>query len=354
MVLDAVGSEHPVLTGIFESGAPNALLAATKPDRVQSMVWVEPNPRCAWAPDYRWGRRPEDLEAELRDIDLWGTLAYGRALVQDEASRGNEMPPEPTAARMAKASRNSCTPDVARDLVRIWYETDVRGVLPAVQLPTLILSRKDHFDRASDVASRIPGAELQEIPGTAWSEEAIRSIAETLRRFVGVERPPTELDTILSTVMFTDIVDSTQKQASLGDHGWKRLIERHHVLVRDALERWRGVEIDTAGDGFYANFDGPARAIRCAQDACARVADLGIEIRAGVHTGECELINGKVAGIAVSIGARVAGLAGPSEVLISQTVKDLVAGSGFTFEEAGVHELKGVPDRWRLYRAASR
>jgi class 3 adenylate cyclase len=354
MVLDAVGSEHPVLTGIFESGAPNALLAATRPDRVQSMVWVEPNPRCAWAPDYPWGRRPKDLEAELRDIDLWGTLAYGRALVQDEASRGNEMPPEPTAARMAKASRNSCTPDVARDLVKIWYETDVRGVLPAVQLPTLILARKDDFDRASDVASRIPGAELQEIPGTAWSEEAVRSMAETLRRFVGVERPATELDTILSTVMFTDIVDSTQKQASLGDHGWKRLIERHHVLVRDALERWRGVEIDTAGDGFYANFDGPARAIRCAQDACARVADLGIEIRAGVHAGECELINGKVAGIAVSIGARVAGLAGPSEVLISQTVKDLVAGSGFTFEDAGVHELKGVPDRWRLYRAASR
>jgi class 3 adenylate cyclase len=145
-------------------------------------------------------------------------------------------------------------------------------------------------------------------------------------------------------------VGSTQKQASLGDHGWKRLIERHHILIREALERWRGVEIDTAGDGFYASFDGPARAIRCALDVSRRIRDLGIEIRAGVHTGECELINEKVGGIAVSIGTRVAALAGPSEVLVSQTVKDLTAGSGLIFEDAGEHELNGVPDRWRIYR----
>jgi class 3 adenylate cyclase len=356
LVLDAVGAEHPVLIGLFESGAPNALLAATRPEHVQSMVWVEPNPRCAWAPDYPWGRKPEDLEAELHDIDLWGTLAYGRWVVKDEASRENEMPPDSTAARMAKASRNACTPDVARDLLKIWYETDVRGVLSAVQVPTLILAhpeRKDVFDCARDVASLIPSAELRGIPGRAWSEEGVRSMADEVRRFVGAEHTPTELGTILSTVLFTDIVDSTQKQASLGDHRWRQLIERHHIVVREALERWRGVEIDTAGDGFYANFDGPARAIRCALDACRRVRDLGIEIRAGVHTGECELINEKVGGIAVSIGARVAALAGPSEVLVSQTVKDLVAGSGLTFEDSGEHELKGVPDRWRLYSAAS-
>jgi len=356
LVLDAVGSEHPVLSGVFESGAPNALLAATRPERVQSIVWLEPNPRCAWAPDYPWGRKPEDLEAELRVTnDSWGTLAYGRWHVQDEASRDNEMPPVPTAGRMAKATRNACTPDVARNLAKIWYETDVRGVLPAVQVPTLILAhpdRKDDFDRARDVASLIPGAELQEIPGRAWSEKGVSSLAEKLRRFVGVERVPTELDTILSTVLFTDIVDSTRKQSSLRDHGWKQLIERHHTLVREVLKRWRGVEIDTAGDGFYASFDGPARAIRCAQDVCSRIRDLGIEIRAGVHTGECKLINGKVGGIAVAIGARVAALAGPSEVFISQTVKDLVAGSGFTFADAGLHELKGVPDRWHLYRAS--
>jgi class 3 adenylate cyclase len=356
LVLDAVGSEHPVLSGILESGAPNALLAATRPERVQSMVWVEPQPRCAWAPDYPWGQKPEDMEVELRvTTDLWGTLAYGRWYVQEQASQDNEMP-DSEAASMAKATRNACTPDVAHDLAKIWYETDVRGVLPTVQVPTLILShpsRVDDFDRANYVASLIPGAELQAIPGRAWSEEDVSPIAEQLRRFVGVERVPTELDTILTTVLFTDIVDSTQKQSSLGDHGWKNLIERHHVLVREALERWRGVEIDTAGDGFYASFDGPARAIRCAQDVCSRVRDLGIEIRAGVHTGECKLINDKVGGIAVTIGARVAALAGPSEVFISQTVKDLVAGSGFTFAGAGLHELKGVPDRWHLYRAAS-
>ncbi|MGA9161999.1 MAG: alpha/beta hydrolase [Actinomycetota bacterium] len=214
LVLDAVGSEHPVLSGVFESGAPNALLAATSPERVQSMVWLEPTPRCAWAPDYPWGRKPEDLEAELQDIELWGTLAYGRAFVQDQASQDNEMPPDSTAARMAKATRNACTPDVARDLAKIWYETDVRGVLPAVQVPTLILAhpdRVDDFDRADYVASLIPGAELHEIPGRAWSEEGAPPLAEKLRRFVGVERLPTELDAILSTVLFTDIVDSTQR-----------------------------------------------------------------------------------------------------------------------------------------------
>ena len=358
VVLDAVGSERPLLSGIFESGAPNALLAATNPERVHSMVWQEPSPRFAWAPDYPWGRTPADMEAELRDIELWGSHAYGRAFLRDEGSRGNvdNVMPDVEAAFMAKASRNACTPDVARSLAQIWYDTDVRGVLPAVQVPTLILAspgRKDDFARANYVASLIPGAELREIGGEAWTEDDMRSTAEEIRRFAGVERKPVELDTILSTVLFTDIVGSTEKLASLGDHGWKQLVERHHAVVRDVLGRWRGAENDTAGDGFYATFDGPARAIRCAQEITVRVGDLGIEIRAGVHTGECELINDKVGGITVSIGARVAALAGPSEVLISQTVKDLVAGSGLRFEDAGEHELKGVPDRWRLYRVAS-
>jgi class 3 adenylate cyclase len=352
MVLEAVGSEHPVLTGIHESGAPNAMLAATRPERVRCVVWLEPTPRGAWAPDYPWGRTPEELEADLRDIELWGTLAYGQAYVQGSASYGHILP-DYVVARMAKASRNACTPDVARDLDKIWDETDVRELLPAIGVPTLILAwpdRKDQFDRASYVASLIPSAELHGLSGNTWTGETMRSIAEEIRSFVGVERTPAVLDTILSTVMFTDIVGSTQKQASLGDHGWKRLIERHHILIREAIERWRGVEIDTAGDGFYASFDGPARAIRCALNVCRLVRDLGIEIRAGVHTGECELINDKVGGIAVSIGTRVAALARPSQVLVSQTVKDLTAGSGLIFEDFGEHELKGVPDRWRLYR----
>ena len=167
--------------------------------------------------------------------------------------------------------------------------------------------------------------------------------------FIGVDRP-VELDSVLSTVLITDIVGSTERQAALGDHGWKGLVERHHAIVRETLGRYRGVENDTAGDGFFATFDGPARAIRCAQELSGRVRDLGIEIRAGIHTGECEFINDKIGGIAVTIGARISAMAGPSEILISQTVKDLVAGSGLAFEDAGEHELKGVPDRWHLYR----
>jgi class 3 adenylate cyclase len=157
---------------------------------------------------------------------------------------------------------------------------------------------------------------------------------------------------VLASVLFTDIVGSTEKQASLGDRAWNELVGEHHAIVRDALERWRGIENDTAGDGFYATFDGPARAVRCALDVIDRVGDLGIEIRAGVHTGECEVIDGKHAGLAVTIGARIASIAGPSEVLVSRTVKDLTAGSGFAFEDAGEHQLKGVPDGWRIYRVA--
>jgi class 3 adenylate cyclase len=196
----------------------------------------------------------------------------------------------------------------------------------------------------------MPNAEVAIVPGAAWSIEGQRPFFDEIRRFIGVERPPAALDTILSTVLFTDIVNSTEKQASLGDRGWKGLVERHHSVVREALDRWHGVENDTAGDGFYATFDGPARAIHCAQEIAERVRDLGIEVRAGIHTGECEVIDGKCGGLTVSIGARVAAIAGPSEVLVSQTVKDLVAGSGFAFEDAGEHEMKGVPDRWHLYR----
>ena len=238
-------------------------------------------------------------------------------------------------------------------LAEIWYETDVRDVLPSVKVPTLIVAGTDRprdQERSAYVASLIPGAEMALFPGSVLSEENTRPIADTIRRFIGVERLATELDTVLSTVLFTDIVGSTELQSARGDHAWKQLVERHHAVVRAALARWRGLENDTAGDGFYATFDGPARAIRCGLEIVERVRALGIEVRAGVHTGECELIDGKHAGITVSIGARIATLAGSSEVLVSQTVKDLVAGSGLAFEESGEHELKGVPDRWRLYR----
>ena len=170
---------------------------------------------------------------------------------------------------------------------------------------------------------------------------------------VGIEHPHPTFETVLATVLFTDIVGSTERQAAVGDRAWRELVRHHHAIVREGLKRWRGVEIDTAGDGFYATFDGPARAVRCALDITQTVRGLGVEIRAGVHTGECELIDGKPSGLSVSTGARVAAEGGPSEVLVSQTVKDLVAGSGLTFEDTGDHELKGLPDRWRLYRVVN-
>jgi class 3 adenylate cyclase len=210
--------------------------------------------------------------------------------------------------------------------------------------------RKDSLDVAEYVAARMPAAEVRAMPGDAWKQEDFPAWAEQVRDFIGVERPPAAFNTVLATVLFTDIVGSTQRSAQMGDREWKDLLQRHHAIVRDSLHRFDGTEVDTAGDGFYATFDGPARAIRCALDIAERVHELGMEIRAGIHTGECELIDGKVGGLAVSIGARVAANAGPSEVLVSQTVKDLVAGSGLAFEDADEHELKGVPDRWHLYR----
>jgi class 3 adenylate cyclase len=201
----------------------------------------------------------------------------------------------------------------------------------------------------------MPNARVETFPQQRWMasdgdiEAVNRPRLDAIARFIGLQPKPVVPDTILSTILFTDIVNSTEHQARLGDRDWKQLIERHNLLIREALSTWRGVENDTAGDGFYATFDGPARAIHCAKEIHKRVRDLSLEVRAGVHTGECELVDGKCAGISVSTGARIAALAGPSQVLVSQTVKDLVAGSGFTFADAGEHELKGIPQPYRLY-----
>jgi class 3 adenylate cyclase len=245
-------------------------------------------------------------------------------------------------------------------LAEMWWQTDVRGVLSAIQTPTLVLVDDAELDTravADHVASlicnvtveRVPKAPMPRTSGEAASY--FRPYRQAVQRFVGAAPHGFATDTVLATVLFTDIVGSTAHQAKLGDHAWKDLVERHHATVRQALDTWRGSENDTAGDGFYATFDGPARAIHCAHQIRDNVRSLGIEIRAGVHTGECELIDGKTGGIAVTIGSRISALAGPSQVLLSQTVKDLVAGSGFRFEPAGEHDLKGVPDRWRLFSA---
>jgi class 3 adenylate cyclase len=234
----------------------------------------------------------------------------------------------------------------------MWAETDVRSVLPAVRAPSLFLSQPGLGDpkQTEDAAARVPGAQFVRIDGEPFTRASLDATTAAIRQFLGGALPSADLETVLATVLFTDIVDATEQQARLGDHRWREIVEAHHAVIRSALERWRGVEVDTAGDGFYATFDGPARGIRCALDIAEGVRHLGLEVRCGLHTGECRVINGKIGGVAVSIGARVAATSAGSEVRVSQTVKDLVAGSGFRFLDAGEHELKGVPERWRLYR----
>jgi class 3 adenylate cyclase len=256
--------------------------------------------------------------------------------------------------RYARVTRNTVSPDVAEALTRIQWQTDVRDILPSVHTPTaLIIGEADagaELEEAEYVASLMPNATVHKLPGRSGLQvEAVMDIARDL---AGIERRP-EAATVLATVLFTDLVDSTRKQAELGDRRWRELLLAHHEVVRAALSQWGGTEHDTAGDGFFASFAGPARAIDCAHEITERVSELGIEVRAGVHIGECEVIDGKPGGLAVTIGARLLSTAGPHEVVVSQTVKDLVAGSGFSFTDLGERELKGVPERWRLYLAES-
>ena len=246
----------------------------------------------------------QDLVGEF--LGLWGTDAYAKAFREEEEAHNNPLPPEHIAI-MAMQTRNACTPDVAARLSDIWYETDVRGVLAAIQTPTLLLV---HEDRRGDVeeteyiASHTPAAEVRRMPGLLWEGRGPACVGGAIIcDFVGVERPHPAFDTVLSTVLFTDIVGSTERQAAVGDRAWRDLAQQHHALVREALKRWHGKENDTAGDGFYATFDGPARAIRCAFDVIERLRDLGIETRAGIHTGERQFIEGKPTGLTVTESA---------------------------------------------------
>ena len=256
--------------------------------------------------------------------------------------------------------RRSVGPGDAVAFLEIDSELDVRDLLPTVRTPTLVLQRIGDqslpIEYGRYVAQEIAGAVLVELPGSnhGYMSPDQDEVLDHIERFIkGLRDEEAELDRVLATVLFTDIVGSTDKASELGDRSWKDLLERHHRAVRGLLARYRGREVDTAGDGFFATFDGPARAVRCAQQIVDAVRPLDLQIRAGLHTGECETIDGKVGGLGVVIGARVGGLAGPSEVLVSSTVKDLTAGSGLVFEDRGEHELKGVPDRWRLYRVVS-
>jgi class 3 adenylate cyclase/pimeloyl-ACP methyl ester carboxylesterase len=350
VILDAAVSERPVLGGVLDAGASNVVFAATKPDRVHSIVWSEPAPRSTWAPDYPWGGDRNYTERVAKvTAELWGTEGYGAAIAQIQADEGNPIPAE-LASMMGRLSRHTATPDVAVAIEAIWNETDVRAILPSVRAPTLLL---DSVTESADyVASLMPNAEVRVLPAS-WAENDAMSI-HIIREWLGVPVPPADLDRVLVTVLFTDVVASTERLVKLGDRRWRSLIARHDELARIEIERHRGRFVDSAGDGIFATFDGPARAVRCATAVMRAVRDLGIEIRAGVHTGEVELDGDAVRGIAVHVGARVAALAEGGQVLTTGTVKDLVAGSGLVFEDRGEHDLKGVPDRWRLYQVVNR
>jgi class 3 adenylate cyclase len=346
-VLDAAGSSSTVLLASHEGCSMAALYAATYPERTRALVLFHPFA-------YRPEGQSEFWQARLAELrQRWGTQELSDEILQDTAPVLYADPSE--REWFANWLRVGASPAAAYALHRAWIETDLREVLPAVRVPTLVMYRTaGNAERhAREVTDLIPSARALRVSGTDYQQIFLSpEIPEEVARFVAGGAVPEVPDSVLATVLFTDIVGSTERAAELGDRAWRELLERHHAVVRRELTRFRGEERDTAGDGFFATFDGPARAIRCAQAVVDGVRDLGLEVRAGVHTGECELHDGKVAGLAVSIGARVAAAAGASEVLVSQTVKDLVAGTGLFLEDRGERQLKGVPGSWRVYRAS--
>lgn len=346
-VLDAAGSTNAALLGHSEGGSMSLLFGATYPARTRALVLVGVFAKRTRSDDYPWAPTLEERLATADEVERQWASGID---VTDYA-------PSEDRAFLDRASvylRRSASPGAAATLLRMNSQVDTRHVLPAIRVPTLVLQRTDDRDVTVEenrwVAEQIPGARFVELPGDAhilWAGDQDAMLGE-IEEFLTGTRPDPEPDRVLSTVLFTDIVDSTRRATDLGDRQWHELVDEHHARVRRQLGHFRGREIDTAGDGFFASFDGPARAIRAACAIRESVQSLGIEIRAGLHTGECELMQEKIGGIAVNTGARVAAKAGPGEVLVSSTVKDLVAGSGIEFEDRGEHDLKGV-GAWRLY-----
>lgn len=352
-VMHAAGSKRAALLGVSAGGGQMAMLfAATHPEQTSALILLGSSARRLRDVDYPWGLPRDRLLRALERIEeLWGTGGnldfIAQSVAHDERFR----------RWFGRFERLAVGPRAAPAVLAFELESDLRGVLPAIRVPTLVLHRAgDHYIRVGHgryLAEHIPGAKYVELPG----DDHLFHVGDTeamlgeIEEFLTGMRPVPEIDRVLATVLFTDIVGSTERAAALGDHAWRALLDSHHEIARQQLERHRGREIEFVGDGLLATFDGPARAIRCARAITEAVRALGLEIRAGLHTGEIELAGSTVRGIAVHIGARVAGEAGAGEVLVSSTVKDLVAGSGIRFADRGLRVLKGVPGEWRLFAA---
>ena len=352
-VLDATGSSRAALIGVSEGGPMSLLYAATYPERTSALVLYGSYARRAWALDHPFGVTSERMRGILETLEKdWGASVameiWSPSMLGDDAYK----------QWRATYLRLAASPGAAISVMRMNMEIDARHVLPAIGVPTLVLHRTGDrltpVDQARHMAKHIRCAKLVELPGedhTPWVGDTDALLDEIEEFLTGIRHGP-EPDRILATVLFTDIVGSTKRAVELGDRDWRELLAQHHAIVRRQLARFRGHEVNIAGDGFLATFDGPGRAIRCAVSICREVRSLGIDVRAGLHSGECQVEDSKVEGIAVHIGSRVAATAKPGEVLVSSTVKDLVVGSGIAFEDRGMHALKGVPGEWHLFAVA--
>ena len=357
-VMDATRSESAFLLGTGDDGVSIAsVFAATDPDRTRGLILYGGRAKGITSEDY-----PHGYDASAPDVwgnetaAFWASDAYGRRWLRSLAP--SVAHDDQAVARYARLLRQSSSPGSELAFERATATLDLRAMLSAIHVPTLVMHRVDDTDvpvgGGRDLAERIEGARFVELAGSdslPWAGDQ-EQLLDEVEAFVTGARPSVGADRVLSTVLFTDIVGSTAKAAEIGDAAWKDLVAEHDVLVRSALASHRGTEVDRAGDGFLATFDGPARAVRCAQEIASDVQRLGIEVRAGCHTGEVELVDGGIRGLAVHIGARVMALAGPSEVMVSSTVRDLVGGSGLSFEDRGAHVLKGVPGKWHVLAVA--
>ena len=358
-VMDAAGSSRAALLGVLEGGPMSIVFAATYPDRCLGLALYSAFARAAWAPDHSWRPTAQELERDAREYErVWATRELIEPLVDGLHPDVEAEEREALIATFARFHRQSASPGAAAALARMNAEIDVRDVLSAIQVPTAVFIHKaapDLVQRdAAFLADKIPTAQLVKFNdggGLAFFSGDLDLRTGELKRFLedAARQGLADSERSLATVLFTDLIDSTARAVESGDRAWRDLVVSHHERVRAELARFRGRELDTAGDGFFAAFDGPARAIRCACAIQDAVSELGLELRAGLHTGECEQVDGKIAGVAVVTGARIAALGNAGDVLVSATVRDLVAGSGIEFTDRGLHTLKGLPEARHIF-----